>query len=54
MQACVQLRTELKELGRETVPSYNDMVVTASALALREFPARNGAYSDGRFELYSP
>ena len=35
------------------VPSFNDMVVKASALALREFPRANGAYSDGRFELYS-
>ena len=34
------------------VPSYNDMVVKACALALREFPRANGAYRDGRFELY--
>jgi pyruvate dehydrogenase E2 component (dihydrolipoyllysine-residue acetyltransferase) len=53
MEACVRLRRELKELGREpAVPSYNDMVVKASALALREFPRANGAYRDGRFELY--
>ena len=36
-----------------TVPSYNDMVVKACALALREFPRANGAYRDGKFELYS-
>ena len=29
------------------------MVVKACALALREFPRANGAYRDGRFELYS-
>jgi pyruvate dehydrogenase E2 component (dihydrolipoamide acetyltransferase) len=53
MEACVQLRTELKALGGEApVPSYNDMVVKASALALRELPRANGAYRDGRFELY--
>jgi pyruvate dehydrogenase E2 component (dihydrolipoamide acetyltransferase) len=52
MEACVQLRTELKALGGE-VPSYNDMVVKASALALREFPRANGSYRDGRFELHS-
>ena len=35
------------------VPSYNDMVVKACAIALREFPRANAAYKDGRFELYS-
>jgi pyruvate dehydrogenase E2 component (dihydrolipoamide acetyltransferase) len=34
-------------------PSFNDMVVKACALALREHPRANGAYRDGRFELYS-
>ena len=29
------------------------MVVKACALALREFPRANGAYRDGKFELYS-
>ena len=29
------------------------MVVKACALALREYPRANGAYRDGRFELYS-
>ena len=29
------------------------MVVKASAIALREFPKANGAYRDGKFELYS-
>ena len=37
----------------QVVPSFNDMVVKACALALREFPRANGAYKDGRFELYS-
>jgi pyruvate dehydrogenase E2 component (dihydrolipoamide acetyltransferase) len=51
MEACVALRTELKALGGD-VPSYNDMVVKACALALREFPRANGSYRDARFELY--
>jgi pyruvate dehydrogenase E2 component (dihydrolipoamide acetyltransferase) len=34
------------------VPSFNDMVVKASASALREHPRVNGAYRDGKFELY--
>jgi pyruvate dehydrogenase E2 component (dihydrolipoamide acetyltransferase) len=53
MEACVALRAELKELGGGDVPSYNDMVVKACALALREFPRANGSYRDARFELHS-
>ncbi len=50
----VELRSQLKALGGETpVPSFNDMVVKACALALREHPRANGAYRDGRFELFS-
>jgi len=52
MEACVAVRAELKQLGGD-VPSYNDMVVKACALALREFPRANGSYRDARFELYS-
>ncbi len=55
MAGCVALRAELKELATDErpAPSYNDMVVKACAIALREFPRANGAYRDGRFELYS-
>jgi pyruvate dehydrogenase E2 component (dihydrolipoamide acetyltransferase) len=55
MQEAVALRGRLKELAAEgeTVPSFNDLVIRASALALRAFPRANGAYRDGRFELYS-
>ena len=35
------------------MPSFNDMVVKACAIALREFPRANGAYRDGKLELYS-
>jgi pyruvate dehydrogenase E2 component (dihydrolipoamide acetyltransferase) len=52
MEGCVKLRAELKALGGE-VPSYNDMVVKACALALREYPRANGSYKDGKFELHS-
>ena len=34
-------------------PSFNDFVIKAAALALRDFPRANGAYRDGQFELYS-
>jgi len=63
MTLCIELRERLKEqaggLARDgernlpPVPSYNDMIVKAAALALREHPRVNGAYRDGRFELYS-
>jgi pyruvate dehydrogenase E2 component (dihydrolipoamide acetyltransferase) len=51
----VQARGQIKAAAGEgeVVPSFNDMVVKACALALREHPRANGAYRDGRFELYS-
>ena len=52
MSRCVALRAQLKEVT-EKPPSYNDMVIKAVALALREHPRVNGAYKDGSFELYS-
>ncbi len=62
MERCVELRADVKALGGgahaaegggSETPSYNDMVVKACALALREYPRANGSYRDGRFELYS-
>jgi pyruvate dehydrogenase E2 component (dihydrolipoamide acetyltransferase) len=55
MTQAVHARTKVKEIAAAdlAVPSYNDMVVKAAALALREHPRANGAYRDGRFELYS-
>ncbi len=52
MGAAVRARAEIKEVA-ERAPSFNDFVVKASALALREFPRANGAYRDGRWELHS-
>ena len=54
MEATVEFRKQLKAAsGEAPAPSFNDFVVKASALALTEFPRANGAYRDGRFELYS-
>jgi pyruvate dehydrogenase E2 component (dihydrolipoyllysine-residue acetyltransferase) len=56
MEGAVDLRKQLKaaaETVNGAMPSYNDMVVKASALALREYPRANGSYKDGHFELYS-
>ena len=51
MTAAVELRKRLKEVA-DPPPSFNDMVVKAAAKALREHPRVNGAYRDGKFELY--
>jgi pyruvate dehydrogenase E2 component (dihydrolipoamide acetyltransferase) len=55
MTAAVEGRATLKAQAKEgeSVPTFNDMVVKACALALREFPRANGAYRDGKIELYS-
>ncbi|HEX3262535.1 MAG TPA: dihydrolipoamide acetyltransferase family protein [Solirubrobacterales bacterium] len=55
MSRAVEARGRLKAAAAEgePVPSFNDMVVKASAIALREHPRANGAYRDGRLELYS-
>jgi pyruvate dehydrogenase E2 component (dihydrolipoamide acetyltransferase) len=55
MSRAVEGRSRLKAAPGEGegVPSFNDMVVKACAIALREHPRANGAYRDGRLELYS-
>jgi pyruvate dehydrogenase E2 component (dihydrolipoamide acetyltransferase) len=65
MEACVTLRSDLKRLSQGerssepgadaplAAPTYNDMVVKACALALREHPRANGSYRDGRLQLHS-
>ena len=52
MSAAVELRQRLKEVA-DPAPSFNDMVVKAASLALREHRRVNGAYRDGKFEVYS-
>jgi pyruvate dehydrogenase E2 component (dihydrolipoamide acetyltransferase) len=46
-------QVKARAVAGDVVPSFNDMAVKACALALREHPRANGAYRDGRFELYS-
>jgi pyruvate dehydrogenase E2 component (dihydrolipoamide acetyltransferase) len=55
MSNAVEARRRLKMIAAEgeLVPSFNDMVVKACALALRDHPRANGAYRDGRFELHA-
>jgi pyruvate dehydrogenase E2 component (dihydrolipoamide acetyltransferase) len=51
MTDAVELRKRLKEVS-DPAPSFNDMVIKAAATALREHPRVNGAYRDGKWELY--
>ncbi len=55
MSQAVAARGRIKAKASEgdLVPSFNDMVIKACALALREFPRANGAYRDGKVEEYS-
>ena len=55
MTRAYEARAALKAAAgpEEVVPSFNDMVIKAAAIALGEFPRANGAYRDGRWELYS-
>ncbi len=53
MEQCVALRAELKRISSDDAPTYNDMVVKAAALALREHPRANGSYRDGALQLHS-
>ncbi|MGK2933376.1 MAG: dihydrolipoamide acetyltransferase family protein [Solirubrobacterales bacterium] len=55
MTRAVEVRTAFKEAANEgeAVPSFNDMVIKATALALRNHPRANGNYRNGEVELYS-
>jgi pyruvate dehydrogenase E2 component (dihydrolipoamide acetyltransferase) len=52
MSAVVELRGRLRDVA-DPLPSYNDFVVKAAALALREFPRVNSSYRDGAVETYA-
>jgi pyruvate dehydrogenase E2 component (dihydrolipoamide acetyltransferase) len=68
MEECVGLRAELArhlqaaggqpsgdqaEGDRARAPSFNDMIVKACAIALREHPRVNGSYRDGQMHLHA-
>jgi pyruvate dehydrogenase E2 component (dihydrolipoamide acetyltransferase) len=48
MEALAELRDELRDLGREPLPSFNDLVVKAVGLSLRKHPGLNSSWADGR------
>jgi pyruvate dehydrogenase E2 component (dihydrolipoyllysine-residue acetyltransferase) len=55
MSRAFEARAKIKAAAREgdPLPSFNDMVIKAAAIALRDHPRANGAYRDGKLELYS-
>jgi pyruvate dehydrogenase E2 component (dihydrolipoamide acetyltransferase) len=54
MGAAITLRAELKALAGEadSVPSVNDFIIKAAAVALRDHPLANGSFRDAAFELH--
>lgn len=54
MDRALALREEIKQTiaEAEPAPSINDLIVRASALALRAQPRANGSYRDDGFELH--
>ncbi len=53
MDRAIAMREELKELEHgEAVPSLNDFVVKACAIALQRHPRVNASYADGNFKLH--
>jgi pyruvate dehydrogenase E2 component (dihydrolipoyllysine-residue acetyltransferase) len=54
MDAVLAMRASLKDVaGDDPVPSINDLLIKACALALRRHPRVNASYSDGSFVLHS-
>ena len=54
MESAWALREELKaDADRDVIPSLNDLVVLASAKALKRFPNVNSTYRDGNIEQYA-
>jgi pyruvate dehydrogenase E2 component (dihydrolipoamide acetyltransferase) len=51
MRAAAALREELKP-SLDPAPSFNDLVLRAVALALRDFPRVNGSFTDEGFKLH--
>ena len=52
MDAALELRSRLAELELDPLPSINDFVLRACAIALRAHPRVNASYADGTIEVY--
>lgn len=55
MDRCAAEREDMKARAGagDVVPSFNDMVVKAVALALREHPRLNGSFAEGRIRFHT-
>jgi pyruvate dehydrogenase E2 component (dihydrolipoamide acetyltransferase) len=53
MERCAVMLAGLRGQSPKSGVVFDDVVLKAAALALREHPRVNGAYRDGHFELYS-
>lgn len=51
MDGAAALRAQIKGTG-ETAPSFNDLIIKAAAVALRDHPLANGSYKGDVFELH--
>ncbi len=51
MSECLRMRSEFKQFA-DPAPSLNDLIVKASALALRRHPRANASFRDDRFALH--
>ncbi|HEX3803540.1 MAG TPA: dihydrolipoamide acetyltransferase family protein [Solirubrobacteraceae bacterium] len=52
VDAAIALRAGIAASGVKP-PSFNDLIVKATAVALRSHPRANASFRDGQFELYS-
>jgi pyruvate dehydrogenase E2 component (dihydrolipoamide acetyltransferase) len=54
MEPAVDLRAHLRRRATDDAPppTFNDIVVKAAAMALRQVPRANGAFRDGHFALH--
>jgi pyruvate dehydrogenase E2 component (dihydrolipoamide acetyltransferase) len=54
MDSAISLRAQLKSLAAEgdPVPSLNDIIIKAAAIALKEHPLANGSFQDDGFLLH--
>ena len=51
MSECLRMRSEFKQFA-DPAPSLNDLIVKASALALRRHPRANASFRDEQFALH--
>ena len=52
MDEAIALRARMREQAVDPLPSINDLIVRAAALALREHPKLNASYSDDRLTVH--